>query len=158
VRVSQIGYGSPASLLMANACAASGRRRLDAREIARFRQDSERNDHDSRAGGRVIDVQQDHDGPGKRKCKGRRQNAGTIDFASNSFGKAVYARHLLGGEAAQQSDRMSQHGVLGAGGFGHRRKEKQICGRPEEGKTEGLCVNNASSVSNAIGMKLLRAT
>jgi hypothetical protein len=34
---------------------------------ARFRQDSERNDHHSRAGGRVIDVQQDHDGLGKRK-------------------------------------------------------------------------------------------
>jgi hypothetical protein len=70
----------------------------------------------------------------------------------------VYARHLLGGEAAQQSDRMSQHGILGARGFGHWRKEKEICGRPKEGKTEGLCVNNASSVSNAIAMKLLRAT
>lgn len=49
---------------------------FDDREISRFRQDTERNDHGSRAGGRMIDVQQDHDGPGKRKSKGRRQNAG----------------------------------------------------------------------------------
>jgi hypothetical protein len=55
---------------------------------ARFRQDSERNDYHSRAGGRAIDVQQNHSRSGKRKGKGRRQNAGTIDFAANSFGEA----------------------------------------------------------------------
>ena len=74
---------------------------FDDREIARFRENTERNDHGSRAGRRMIDVQQDHNGSGKRKCKSRGQNAGPIDFTAKSFRKGVHARHLIGSEAAQ---------------------------------------------------------
>jgi hypothetical protein len=36
-------------------------------EIFRFCEDAKRNDHARCAGGRMIDVQQNHDGSGKRK-------------------------------------------------------------------------------------------
>ena len=54
-------------------------------EIFRFREDAKGNDHRSRAGRRMIDAQQDQDGPGK--CEGERgcQNAWPVDLSSRTL-------------------------------------------------------------------------
>lgn len=111
---------------------------FDDREIFSFRQEAKRNNHGRCAGGRVVDVQQDHDGSGQRKRQCRRQNAGPIDFTGEPFWENMHARDFIGPEAAKQSDPMSQHGVPRAGGLAHWGKEIQICSRTQGGKDKGI--------------------
>ena len=59
---------------------------FDDREVPRFCENPKRNDHGGRPGRRMIDTQEDHDRPGKRKSQGRRQNARPVDFTAKPSG------------------------------------------------------------------------
>lgn len=74
---------------------------LDDREISRFRQDSQGDDHRGGARRWMVDAQEDHNRPSKRKRKGGGENAGPIDFAAESFREGVHARDSIGSEAAK---------------------------------------------------------
>ncbi len=83
-------------------------------------------------------MQQDHDGSGKRKRKGRGQNAWPVDFPAEAFRKGVHAGDFVGSEAAKQPDGMSEHGIARAGGFSQWSKEEEVGRRAQRGEHEGI--------------------
>ncbi len=101
-------------------------------------------------------MQQNHDGSGKRKRKGGRDDAGQVDFAAESLREGVHTGNGICRESAKETDGVAIYSVAWAGGFGEWREKEQVGSRAEGRKYKGTASNQGQQRQRCNGDEAIK--